>query len=740
MPGVGVTNAASSSEVEPTSLPGPVALTPKGGYLYVRVFEAGNLDALRNPGVCCSGRCQGFCCCTPRTPRQLCVSFSCASIEQAVNTTVTVEVNSQLHKAVFNEELLMRSLNFCSADKLRIALLAKSGPVAEVSVPLRAALPRPLTCGVPPVPAASVTAPVLPAECKAWLPRQRLILRPPSSGTPSSPLIGTPSGQPYLELQLLQLVDNSLPRLVDGIHPIMLAIKEEQAQLVRAYLSIDVVETLHAPEQALCLSMAIEQRSHSLLVQLLDQMRPSHQHLLAALQLHAVELVEVLLQAGGAALLHPSPRSSGLRSGGHSSMRRPPRGEASPSSPRSGPAGSRPGGVNLGAAADTPTAPGAPSGQRIPSLTPLAVACSLGDVAMVEALCQWAKQEKVHLDPTAPVSLGDNSPPSGATGLWDWNDHQRDDRGESRARFGDPPMVMAVRGKGNASCKLTLVRTLARYGFSADIRSPVDSWTPLLAAVELGSLELVTGLTKLGARLSADRHLGFTPLHLACQMGHWHLVPFLAEAMQGQHSQVASWGPSPQYVSLNLVDAYGRTALDISLIRYFADPLPCWNDGLGSERQKAVDILREFVHRSQPDDAGVVCGWELLHMLRFLNSLPARKAVGVQFWDADWDGPPLGASTKKKQGLAHGDVEELLQAVRVLVKAGAQTQWLMQDLVKPPSRGLGCAGIGSHGPSGDAKETITALGFRFHRVKSSPQYSPLDPEDFAALSADEATS
>jgi len=320
-------------------------------------------------------------------------------------------------------------------------------------------------------------------------------------------------------------------------------------------------------------------------------------------------------------------------------------------------------------------------------------------------------------------------------------------------------MVMAVRGRAGLSSKLLIINTLARHGFSADVRSPVDSWTPLLAAVESGSLELVAALAKLGARLSADRHLGFTPLHLACQMGHWRLVPLLAEAMQGQYGRVAAWGPSPQYVSLNLVDAYGRTALDVALLRYFADPLPCWSEGcgkppsLGSERQKAVDILREFVHRSPPDVPGVVCGWELLRVLRFLDALPSKKlhAVGAQFWGADCDGPSTPAGAPQKPGKLpkdvaaekpqpqvspYGDVEELLQAVRVLVRAGAKTRWLLQDLVQPPSRSPGCAATESHAASGDAKEAITALGPRY-RPERSLRYSPIDPEDLADLSPDE---
>merc|ERR1719221_2343356 len=118
-------------------------------------------------------------------------------------------------------------------------------------------------------------------------------------------------------------------------------------------------------------------------------------------------------------------------------------------------------------------------------------------------------------------------------------------------------------------------------------------------------------------------------------MEHWRLVPVLAEAMHGQHARVAAWGPSPQYVSLSLVDAYGRTSLDIALLRYFNSPLPPGlaepagkTPSLGSENQKAVHVLREFVHRA-PQEPSTVCGWELLRVLRLMDvlRLPSKKEL-----------------------------------------------------------------------------------------------------------------
>jgi hypothetical protein len=349
---------------------------------------------------------------------------------------------------------------------------------------------------------------------------------------------------------------------------------------------------------------------------------------------------------------------------------------------------------------------------------------------------------------------GGDASNNNAVALW-WDQDFRDRRGGSDSSdagaYGDPPMIMAMRGRGSVGAKLRLISTLARFGFSADVRSPVDSWTPLLAAVELGNSELVSALIKFGARLSADRQLGFTPLHLACQMAQWHLVPTLTESMCGQYNRVAAWGPSPQYVSLNLVDSYGRTALDIALLHYFANPLPYPTDSSGktptsgSERQKAVDILREFVHRSPPEDPGIVCGWELLRVLRFLDALPSKKAVGAQFWGADWTSDKACPSEPKSmvkveetpapQSGPYGDIEELLQAVRVLVRAGGQTKYLLQDLLQPPTRSLG---QGLESQSSDFKDCVREPSGPRMRSDRSCKYSLLDADDFSEVSLEES--
>jgi len=306
---------------------------------------------------------------------------------------------------------------------------------------------------------------------------------------------------------------------------------------------------------------------------------------------------------------------------------------------------------------------------------------------MVEALCGWAMRKKVHIDPSAPAILGQNTgvdvqaqgqgqgtdgsgaPSSHGVALW-LDTEELNEHGVETQCYGDPPMIMSVRGKASLSGKLQLIATLVRFGFSVDTRSPEDSWTPLHAAVEHGHPELVTALLKLGARLSTDRYLGFTPLHLASQTGHWQFIPQLVEAMGRQYSGVAAWGPSPQYVTLNLVDAYGRTALDIALFQYFANAIPCAADNSGKIQDpsvqygKAVSRLRELIEENPAEDASIVCGWELLHVLRFLHELPLQK-----FWAIDWENPHTP--------LAKGP-EVILQAIRALVCAGAKTKWFLQ--------------------------------------------------------------
>jgi len=661
----GVTMLGRIPGSEVPSFGAPLSLQPRGGYLYVRLLEAGNLNAVRQGCDLLSASCKGLAHCGSRPPTQFLVALSCASLERTTVST-SVLVDTKLHCVTFCEEFLMRILNFCSADKLTIQLRAGSTVVGEAALPLRVALP-PLGRGCPQG-AVLEESPLHALPASDWLPVQRVRFH-------SRPRAKVASSLPYIDLQLLLLVDSSLPRLIDTT-PLLLAIEGRQETLVRAYLALDVAESMPMVEQARCVTVAIEQRYSEVLSLLMDRIRPLHQHLLLSIRLHATDLVDVLLQTSGASLLHPD---CVLLDGHLSSTRK--------SQPR---------------------------GERL--LTPLSLACSLGFADIVEVMCRWAQREKVHVDPSAPLVLHQeflvagvrNAESSGSSVAW-WDQDERLYGSDAPCRS-DPPMVMAVRGCSCTAFKLQIVVTLARFGFSPDTRSPVDSWTALLAAVELGSLELVQVLLKRGARHSADRQLGYTPLHLACQMAHWHLVPILTESMCGQYSRVAAWGPSPQYVSLDLVDSYSRTALDIVLLKYFACSLPTLLANAGttrlpqsSEGQKHVDILREFLRASEPESTGIVCGQELLRVLRFLDTLPSEGVGALIFGDHLASGPD---SPHKSGGLMtcallerpqppavqYGDMEEVLQVIRVLVRAGAKTRCFLDDLLQPHLRGKsGCS-------------------------------------------------
>lgn len=579
--------------------------------------------------------------------------LSCPSFERNLSTSF-VALDPLAQKVVFNEELIVRNLSFCSADKVKISLLTKTETLFEASIPLRSALPKALVttasrgslgdggpCHIaPPEDAASL----------GQMATQRVVLRPVAETSKAS---GT---EPFVELELLQLVDSSLTQL-QGALPLLRAINTGQAVLLRGLLGFEAAATLQPHDQAACITAALLKGHIEILSQLLEHMKPQHEHLLLAIRRGSPKAVEALMQA----------RRGGSACG--TSMLRQKTKDSQP-------------GVTL---------------------TPLALACSLGDYAVVEALFTWATRERAHLDPTAPLVLkgGHHDGSDRADAVFLTTASVWHERGEQTV-FGDPPMVMVIRGRANLRTKLRLLALLAHLGLEVDVRSPVDSWTPLLAAVELGSIEIVMALEKLGARISAEKHLGFTPLHLACQMGQWHLVPLLTEAMLRQHRRVAAWGPSPQYVSLNLADAYGRTALDIALLQYFGlETLPGESPG----EQKAVDILREFVHSRSHDD-GMVCGWDMLGVLGLLGwSLSSKKALSASFMmGVDCTPAPdpklmqdlpvvptsfFGQSRQSEQPCrcSLGPLEGMLTAIRVLVRAGGQTRWLLQDVMESTRSG-----------------------------------------------------
>lgn len=827
-----VISALGGSRANPATSPPTIGFQrlhgnrPRGGYLYARILKVGNVDVLEETnscGSCCpagSSSATNLCCSAPfvrkgsspqcacgrrRTPRQYRVALKCASFERTAVVTCacppkgsTTDCPLELE---FDEEILLRSFSFCGMEKVSFTLQTLGGePIAEASVPLRAALPgflaaHGLDSADQPAHGQSLDVFVKPSQdgtsidgrCRSggtssggtcsnssqtrnsWFPVQRLYLRPLTGEVRR----GETSRRVYLDVELLQLTDGVFPRFRDT-HPLRVAIERRQEQLVRAYLIFDVVDHIPSSEQAACIATAIEKSCHSILVMLLEHVRPCHWQLRAAIEAGDTDSVEAILQAGGPSILRPWPVSkraeaSGRRARGRGTRSPTTRGESTLRlRSEQSPSGGRGTADNAVRSSYGESNQGKGKIRTTRPLTPLALACSLGDVAVVETLCAWAKRERVHIDPSAPLLLAsenttmqaaarnEGSPAASAVAAaspWFQRDDPAHDCETGGVRCADPPMIMAVRGRSTVKVKLQIINLLHRYGFAPDVRSPSDSWTPLLAAVDHGDAELVEGLLKLGARLSADRHVGFTPLHLACQMGQWHLVQALTDAMDQQHSRVAAWGPSPQYVSLNLVDVYGRTSLDIALSHYFSKFVPegfGTNDGLaanvvGTERQKAVDVLREFIHECPAKDPGFVCGWEILRVLRLLDTLHAKKTTGFQLWGVDCEGfvmqrdtvgeddsvpPRKGQDVAPKSDKDHrrDEFEELLQAVRCMVRIGARTQRLPQDLIHPPNTSSPQR-VGGASCCGGSPEFLYAGGGMKEAATPRPKYSPIEVDD-----------
>lgn len=761
------------------------AFSPKAGFLYLRVVEASNLTGFFGDDGCFSqsssssaGGCLdslgglfGFSSCSSRPSKadELVVSFCCVSLERTMKTKEPCVLNVKDGRAVFGEEFLLQLLNFCSADRLQISLETKAGIVlAEGSLPLRAAVPQATRTSCE----KALGSDKMAADIKeAWPPRSKVFLQAPLSRTGNSSNIDA-EGQAYVELELLQVTDGCLPSHLAS-ELFALALRRQQEQLVRGYLCFDYADRLTTEEQAACLSAAIECRSLGLLMQLLDHMRPNHEHLLLAIKLGAEECIEPLLQAGGPSLLHPRASARSYGSSTSSSVRNNSSNVRRNRSSRGGVLqhqvwnrGMQTGLVGMSRSSPRDDVGGedelsSSDKKRKRQLTPLSLACSLGEVKIVEALCQWAQKQKVHLDPSAPFPEGSynrrghdgvvhnpalaghahQASSSTSSSPW-WEQEEIHGENESQTKFGDPPMVMAVRGRASLSAKLQMLTILSQHGFTADVRSPVDGWTPLLAAVEHGCLQLCSALIKLGGRVCPDRTLGFTPLHLACQIGHWHIISLLVDTMRSQHSRLAEWGPSPQYVSLNLPDAYGRTALDIALLHYFSNPIlgpvESLNTGapLGIDSQKAVDVLREFIHRRPTDDPDMVCGLELFQVLNLLYAIPSRKVftehVNTLIECDRVDAQLVSVDEKISPKPATNPSKELFEALRVLVKAGAQTRWLLQDLVNSPghtAKGLANSSLAN------LIESVSWMGPRPERYST---FSPLDPEDIAYLSEEES--
>jgi hypothetical protein len=167
------------------------------------------------------------------------------------------------------------------------------------------------------------------------------------------------------------------------------------------------------------------------------------------------------------------------------------------------------------------------------------LACSLGQDKLVTSLLNWAKLG------VAQIERLD----SGRSSYVRYQDVQQ-----------DPFMMAAIRSPGTDASVLSIVNELLRRGFSPNVRSPVDSWTPLHAAVERGNEALIQLLVQHSdTKLLRCRQLHFTPIHLACQMGEFSILPYLLKLLPPADGFVRHTSDA----SASSKDVYGRTSLDI---------------------------------------------------------------------------------------------------------------------------------------------------------------------------------
>lgn len=235
------------------------------------------------------------------------------------------------------------------------------------------------------------------------------------------------------------------------------------------------------------------------------------------------------------------------------------------------------------------------------------------------------------------------------TALLDWaklGQHNIDQLDSGRQSSGpvsqvrcEPLLLAAIRSRGTSENASSIAAELLRRGFSPNVRSPVDSWTPLHAAVERGCAEIVQLLVEHPAtKLLRCRRLHMTPIHLACQMRQYDLLPLLMPLDVGDKSDSGSSaspfssssgspGFTHAYCGINSKDIYGRTALDIILYRVLtwdeAQPTPeeldaieqCGRFGKNTLR---VGGLAAAIHRGDPppakgDPMGTMEAIHLLH-------------------------------------------------------------------------------------------------------------------------------
>lgn len=260
----------------------------------------------------------------------------------------------------------------------------------------------------------------------------------------------------------------------------------------------------------------------------------------------------------------------------------------------------------------------------------------------------------------------------------------------------DPPVVMAVRdglfARKPLSVKLALLEMLADYGFDLDQRAPGDGASALTAAVEQNSARLVEVLTlQYNCRVSvALSGSGFTPLHLACQMQHWRLVPLLLRALKAQEASEelrgASVGANAHANAgslVNRLDAAGRTCLDIAVA------------ALPSSGGRFRDVIAQLAARASSRGATEICakkepsgagpaaeasGGVLDRLRAFLQGTlqpqepsPADGISAIPESDT-LDAADAEAASSLNSSSAGECDPQLLRAIRWLLEAGALPQ------------------------------------------------------------------
>ena len=109
---------------------------------------------------------------------------------------------------------------------------------------------------------------------------------------------------------------------------------------------------------------------------------------------------------------------------------------------------------------------------------------------------------------------------------------------------------------GTLEARLAILDLLSDTGFTMNQKSGLDSLSPLIAAVELGSQSLVQKLLENKCGIYPSGISSFTPLHQACQMAHWQLLPMLLQAVKEQSLQpgpALGRGLVADHLSLNKV-------------------------------------------------------------------------------------------------------------------------------------------------------------------------------------------